>query len=84
MYCLAGIGGRVKHILETTETAKIIFAIDGCSNKCAKKSLEKAGFNYIKDFALTDIGFAKDKTDVNNENIPKVITHDGNLKKKGE
>ena len=42
MFCLAGIGGRVSGIMETTRVATAILAIDGCPLDCARKTLEQA------------------------------------------
>lgn len=62
MFCLAGIGGRVSGILKTTESAVSILAIDGCPLDCAKKSLEEAGFKKVNHLRLSDLGFEKGKT----------------------
>jgi len=59
MYCLAGVGGRVPAILETTRTATAILAIDGCPQECAKKSLEQAGFKSFRHLQLQDLGLTK-------------------------
>lgn len=73
MFCLAGIGGRVSGILKTTETARSILAIDGCSLDCAKKSLEEAGFSTFHHLRLADLGYKKGETVVTEENITKVM-----------
>jgi len=73
MFCLAGIGGRVSGIMASTESAPKILAIDGCKLNCAKKTLEEAGFTNFEHLLLTDLGFMKTKTTVNDENI-KVVT----------
>ena len=46
MFCLAGIGGRVEGILQTTEDANSLLVIDGCPVDCARKTLEEAGIEY--------------------------------------
>ncbi len=73
MFCLAGIGGRVSGIMKTTEAAQAILAIDGCPLNCTKKCLEEAGFTEFKHLQLADIGMSKGETDVNDENISKVV-----------
>ena len=73
MLCLAGIGGRVSGIMKTTEAAQAILAIDGCPLNCTKKCLEEAGFTEFKHLHLADIGMKKGETDVNDENIAKVV-----------
>jgi uncharacterized metal-binding protein len=54
-FCLAGIGGHVRGMIESTKAGKVIVAIDGCPVACAKKTLEHAGFNideYVEITAL--------------------------------
>ena len=72
MFCLAGIGGKVDGILKTTEDADAILVIDGCPVDCAKKSLEEAGINNYTHFRVTDLGFEKGKTEVNEYAVRKV------------
>jgi uncharacterized metal-binding protein len=38
MYCLAGIGGHISGIVESTKAAKKIIAIDGCPVICARSN----------------------------------------------
>lgn len=73
MFCLAGIGGRVSGILKSTEAAVSILAIDGCALDCAKKSLEEAGFKRVNHLRLSDLGFEKGETTVNESNIAQVM-----------
>ena len=79
MFCLAGIGGRVSGIMETTKAASAILAIDGCSLSCAKKSLEEAGFNTFAHLCLADIDMKKGETEVSEGNIAKVAERAGEL-----
>jgi uncharacterized metal-binding protein len=72
MFCLAGIGGKVSGIVKTTEAAADIVAIDGCSLSCARKTLEEANIKKFKHVLLTDMGFEKGKTTVNEMNIARV------------
>jgi uncharacterized metal-binding protein len=59
MYCLAGIGGRVSGIVETTKAVETVLVIDGCPQDCARKTLELAGFTGYAHLRLTDIGLNK-------------------------
>ena len=59
MYCLAGIGGQVDSIIETTKSAKKLVAIDGCQVQCAKKTLEHAGFDVDVHVVVTELGIKK-------------------------
>ena len=62
MFCSVGIGGRSDHIMEKTRKASQIVAIDGCPMDCMKKTLENAGFHEYRHIRITDHGFVKGKT----------------------
>ena len=59
MYCLAGIGGHVSGLVESTKAAKKIVAIDGCPVECARKTLEHAGFKVDVHVVVTELGIQK-------------------------
>jgi len=59
MYCLAGIGGHVGGLVESTKAAKRIVAIDGCPVACARKTLEHAGFKTDVHVVVTELGIQK-------------------------
>jgi len=73
MYCLAGIGGHVSGLIESTKAAKRIIAIDGCPVHCANKTLEHAGFKPDVHVVVTDLGIQK-RLDfkIENDEIKKV------------
>ena len=73
MFCLAGIGGRVKGIMETTQNAAHILAIDGCSLDCVKLSLEEAEFTEFDHMRVTDLGLDKGRSPATDENIATVV-----------
>ena len=73
MFCLAGIGGRVSGIMETTRVATAILAIDGCPLDCARKTLEQAGFAKFEHLRLSDLGMEKGKTAVTGEAVAEVV-----------
>ena len=72
MSCLAGIGGRVKPLMEIAQAAQAILAIDGCPLHCGRNTLEQAGFTKFEHLCLADIGMAKGKTPVTDEAVAKV------------
>jgi uncharacterized metal-binding protein len=74
MSCLAGVGGRVKGIMETTQAAQTILAIDGCPMHCARNTLEQAGFKKFEHLCLSDLGMVKAKTPVTEEAVAKVAS----------
>jgi uncharacterized metal-binding protein len=69
MYCMAGLGGKVAPIVEATQEATQILAIDGCPLDCAQKTLDQAGFSNYAALRVTDLGMEKGKTDVTDETI---------------
>jgi uncharacterized metal-binding protein len=73
MYCLAGLGGHVSGLIESTKAAKRIIAIDGCPVHCAKKTVEHAGFKPDVHVVATDLGIQK-RLDfkIENDEIKKV------------
>jgi uncharacterized metal-binding protein len=58
-FCLAGIGGHVSGMIESTKAGKMVIAIDGCPVACGKKTLEHAGFNIDEYIQVTDLGIEK-------------------------
>ena len=72
MFCLAGIGGRVSDILNMTRSAEKILAIDGCSQNCAKNSLEQAGFTDYRHLQITDLGWEKGQTPPTEERVLRI------------
>ena len=52
MSCLAGIGGRVKSLMNKGERAEKILVIDGCPLNCARNTLELAGFQKFRHLEL--------------------------------
>jgi len=79
MYCLAGIGGRVNGILETTRAAAKILAIDGCPQECARKTLEQAGFTGFQHLTLASLGLHKGSSPATDENIHRVTNKGAEL-----
>lgn len=59
IFCLAGIGGHVSGLVESTKAAKRIVGIDGCAVQCAKKTLEHAGFRVSDYVVVTELEIGK-------------------------
>ena len=75
-FCLAGIGGHVSGMVESTKAAKMLVAIDGCPVACAKKTLEHAGFNIDEYVQVTDLGIEKNHDlDPTSPDVEKVSNH---------
>jgi uncharacterized metal-binding protein len=75
-FCLAGIGGHVSGMIESTKAGKVIVAIDGCPVACAKKTLEHAGFNIDEYVQVMELGIEKNHDlDPDPSDINKVVSH---------
>jgi uncharacterized metal-binding protein len=75
-FCLAGIGGHVSGMIESTKAGKMLVAIDGCPVACAKKTLEHAGFNIDEYVQVTELGIEKNHNlDLNLCDVGKVTDH---------
>ncbi len=72
MYCLAGIGGDVSGIVETTKAADKLLVIDGCPIACGKKLLERNGFNHFEYVEVTELGYEKGKSPATDDTISAV------------
>ena len=79
MYCLAGIGGGVNTIMETTRAAAKILVIDGCPQECARKTMEQAGFTGFQHLKLVSLGLHKGSSPATDENIRLVATKGAEL-----
>ena len=75
-FCLAGIGGHVSGMIESTKAGKMLIAIDGCPVACAKKTLEHTGFNIDEYFEITSMGIEKNHDlNLNAPDVKKVTNH---------
>ena len=76
MFCLAGLGGHVSGMIESTRAAKMIVGIDGCPVACAKKIIEHAGFKLDEYIQVTEMGIEKNHGfDYPQPEIEKVASH---------
>jgi uncharacterized metal-binding protein len=73
MFCLAAIGGQVAAKVDGAKKADEIWAIDGCPEDCAKRTLELAGFTVTRHLRVTDCGLQKGKSPATDENIALVL-----------
>ena len=75
MFCLAGIAGDVELIVVNSQAARRMFVIDGCDSDCARKTMQKNGFNDFVHFRITDLGWEKGKTPVTAIRIEEAAAH---------
>jgi uncharacterized metal-binding protein len=69
MSCLAGIGGRVKPLVNKAAGAERILAIDGCPLNCTRHTLELAGFKNFEHLELQKLGMRKGSCPVTDERV---------------
>ena len=75
-FCLAGFGGHVSGMIESTKAGKMLIAIDGCPVGCAKKTLEHTGFNIAEYIQVTELGIEKNHNlNLNPFDVDKVADH---------
>lgn len=73
MCCSAAVAAGIPEILEKTQNAETILALDGCSKDCVKTILGKAGFTNIKHIQLETLGMKKGESPLTDERIGKVL-----------
>jgi len=79
MYCLAGIGGRVDAIMETTGAAAKVLLIDGCPQECARKTMEQAGFTGFEHLTLASLGLNKGTSPMTDQHLRLVASNGSKL-----
>lgn len=73
MSCLAAVGAGLSGFIESAKAADKCITIDGCSVACAKKSLESIGVS-PKSFVLTEMGYEKGNTAVNENTVSEAVS----------
>jgi uncharacterized metal-binding protein len=84
MFCLAGVGGRVSGIMQSTAAATKILAVDGCKLHCTKHCLEQAGFTDFTHLGIESMGYEKGKSPVTDEAVARVAKAGTDLMNQGE
>lgn len=72
MSCLAGVGGRVKSILNTVQAAEKLLMIDGCPLECGARTLRAAGIEKFKHMKLHEHGVKKHSSEVTEDFAAKL------------
>ncbi len=80
-FCLAGIGGHVPGMIESTKAGKMLIAIDGCPVACAKRTLEHAGFQIQEHVQTSDLlGIEKEhQFNVDPNDVGRISDHIASL-----
>ena len=59
-FCLAGIGGKISGMIESTKAAGKIIVLDGCPVACGRKTLEREGLKPSVYLQVTELGIEKE------------------------
>jgi uncharacterized metal-binding protein len=82
MKCLAMIGAEDKVLIKSLANSNVL-VIDGCPVDCGKRIMEEAWLSNYKYIRLTDLGYEKGKTTINEEIVnsiyDKIISEDDTL-----
>lgn len=71
MNCLAAVAAGMESTIETFKKANLL-VIDGCNVDCGKNILESADIKDYKYLRLTDLGYSKGKTPVDNDVLDNI------------
>jgi uncharacterized metal-binding protein len=71
MNCLAVVGAGIEKSIESFKKSNLLI-IDGCPVDCGKKIAEKAGIENFTYVRITDLGFKKGLTEVNETVVDEV------------
>lgn len=77
MSCLAGVGGRVKSIMNTVQRAPELLMIDGCPLECGANMLRLAGVMEFHHLKLHLMGVRKHETEVTPEIVQALVESAG-------
>ena len=73
MTCLSGLGAHLDGYIDAAKGADETIVIDGCPVGCAKKIFEHLGLKPTS-LTLTDFGFVKGQTELNDETINRAYS----------
>ena len=71
MKCLAQVAIDNKALIESLKSSNLLI-LDGCPVDCAKKIAEKAGLSGFAYIRMTDLGYKKNQTSINEETVNAV------------
>ncbi|MDZ7815322.1 MAG: putative zinc-binding protein [Planctomycetota bacterium] len=72
MFCLAGLGGDIRGMVDTARVADVNLVIDGCPLNCAKKCFDRHGITNYVQIKVTDLDIEKCAERCTDEQVAKV------------
>lgn len=73
MCCSAAVAADIPEIIEKTQDADRLLALDGCPKDCVKTILQKAGFTNFKHLQLETVGLKKGESPMTESRIETVL-----------
>lgn len=71
MKCLAFVGAGITEMIDSVKGAKIL-VIDGCTKDCGKITMNKHDISDFTHLRLTEVGYTKGTTPVDEHNVDAV------------
>lgn len=59
-FCLAGIGGKISGMVESTKAASKTIVLDGCEVACARETMKQAAIKPTVYLQVTELGIKKE------------------------
>ena len=73
MSCLAGVGAGLEGMIKSAREAAPLLVIDGCPTACGKKAVEGAGITGFQYLMLTNVGFRKGATPMDEGTVKMAV-----------
>jgi|WetSurMetagenome_2_1015567.scaffolds.fasta_scaffold119965_1 uncharacterized metal-binding protein len=71
--CIAAVGAHNPDFIKPFQSGKMVFCVDGCSMRCASKTLEHGNIPVINSMIVTDLGIEKNHDlNLNREELKRV------------
>lgn len=71
--CIAAVGAHNPGFIKPFQSGKTVFCVDGCSERCASRTLEYGNIPVVNSMVVTDLGIEKNHDlDLNREELEQV------------
>jgi uncharacterized metal-binding protein len=57
--CIAAVGAHNPDFIKPFQSSRVIFCVDGCSMRCASRTLEHGNIPVVNSMIVTDLGIEK-------------------------
>jgi len=71
--CIAAVGAQNPDFIKPFQSGKTVFCVDGCSMRCASKTLEYGNIPVVNSMVVSDLGIEKNHDlDLNGDELEQV------------